>query len=280
VQLIDNKLAAGHALVVDGLSAESDYSVIVSSQTDDGREWKTEAQTLRTAVLVMDEWIEAENMPTRTVGRAEDPGWNLDGNGYLAVSRNFPQSGPYRFEVRARGEYRQNWPRLSLRLDENELANFTINSAVYKDFVFQGELAAGTREVKLAFTNAGQDRQLIVDRLHVQFVSDPGPEPESPPTALALRHFPNPFRDLTLFTVDLPASGRISLKIFDLQGREVVTIIEAEKAAGQYDFAWDGADAARQAVAAGAYFAVLQYQAETGGRTQKQVQKRKVLYIK
>jgi hypothetical protein len=282
VQFVDNKLTTEHALVIDGLAPETDYAVIVSSQTNDRREWKVAAQKLRTAVAVMDEWIEAESVPTRTVGRRERLGWNLDNDGYLAVSLDFPQVGPYRFEIRARGEYRQSWPRLSLRLDNTELAGFTINSAVYKDFVFQSEIAAGTREVKIVFTNAGEERQLIVDWLHVQFARAAAPEtePESLPGSLALRHFPNPFRELTLFTVDLPASGRISLKIFDLQGREVVTIIEGEKTGGQHDFAWDGTNVAQQAVAAGAYFAVLRYETATNGRSQTQVQKQKLLYLK
>jgi hypothetical protein len=282
VQFIDNELATEHALVIDGLAPETDYSVIVSSQTNDHREWKVAARTLRTAVVVMDEWIEAESVPTRTVGRRERPGWNLDNAGYLSVPLDFPQAGPYRFEIRARGEYRQSWPRLSLRLDEAELANITINSAVYKDFIFHGELGAGTREVKIVFTNAGEERQLIVDWLHVQFdrAAEPETEPKSPPGSLGLRHFPNPFRELTLFTVDLPAGGRIALKIFDLQGREVVTIIEGEKTAGQHDFAWDGANAAQQAVAAGAYFAVLRYETATNGRSQIQVLKQKILHLR
>jgi hypothetical protein len=282
VQFIDNKLSTEHALVIDGLAPETDYAVVISSQTNDRREWKVTAQTLRTSVVVLDEWIEAEGMPARTAGRREPPGWNLDDYGYLAVTHNFPQTGPYRFEIRARGEYRRSWPRLSLQLDGAELANFIINSAVYKDFVLQRDLASGSHEIKLAFANAGEDRQLIVDRLHLQFVRalESEPEPDSPPSSLALRHFPNPFRELALFTVDLPARGRISLKIFDLQGREVVTIIEGEKAAGQYDFAWDGTTAARQAAAAGAYFAVLRHETKAAGWSQVQVRKQKVLYLK
>ena len=286
IQFVDNKLTREHALRLDGLAPETDYKITVSSQTEDRREWKTVAGTLRTSVVVMDEWLEAENLPTRTVGRRERPGWNLDENGYLSATLDFPQTGPYRITIRGRGEYRHGWPQLSLRLDENELAARGINSAVYKDFIFEKQIAAGSHELKLVFTNAGDDRQLIVDRVHVQFIRAVNPEPDSGavaqslPTSLALREYPNPFYELTLFQIELPAAGRTTLKIFNLQGREVVTIIDEIKTAGQYDLAWDGRDAARTPVAAGTYFVVLRHQTESGGFLHIQEQKQKVLYLK
>ena len=289
LQFVDTKLTREHALVIDGLSAETDYKITVSSQSDDRREWKTVASPLRTKIVVLDEWLEAENMPTQTVGRRENPGWNLDADGYLSARLNFPQTGPYRFEIRARGEYRSgSWPQLSLQLDGNEIAASSINSAVYQNFVFEKQIALGAREVKIAFTNASHNRQLIVDRMHVQFVravtSEPDSSsetPSSPPTALMLRNYPNPFRDLKLFKVDLPANGRVSLKIFDLQGREMVTIIDEDRVAGPYDFVWDGKDEAGLPIAAGTYFAVLKHQtAAEGGMMQTQQQTQKILYLK
>jgi hypothetical protein len=289
IQFVDNNLTKEHALLIDGLAPETDYKVSVSSQAEDRREWKTVANALRTEAVVMDEWLEAENLPTRTVGRRERPGWNLDEEGYLSTTLNFPQTGPYRFEIRARGEYRRgSWPRLSLQLDDNELAGRGINSAVYKDFFFEKQIAAGSHEVKIAFVNAGEDRQLIVDRLHVQFVRAVTPEPEpnsgpdaqSPPSSLALRTYPNPFRDLKLFQVELPSAGRISLQIFDLQGRVVATIIDEDRLAGLHDFVWDGRDGAGLQVAAGSFFAVLRHQVEAGGLLQIQEQSQKILYLK
>ena len=286
LQFIDNKLTREHAVLLDGLAPATEYQITVSSQTDDRREWKTVANSLRTAVVVMDEWLEAETLPTRTVGRRERPGWNLDENGYLAASLNFPQSGPYRFTVRGRSEYRQKWPRLALQLDGAEWAARELNSAIYQDFVFEKQVTAGTHELQLVFTNAGDERQLIIDRIHIQFIRAAILEPDSstgsltPPTSLSLREYPNPFYVLTLLQMELPTDGQTTLKVFNLQGREVVTIIDEVKTAGQYTIAWDGRDAARAPVAAGTYFVVLRHQTEAGGLLQIQEEKLKLLYLK
>ena len=286
MQFVDSKLTKDHALLLDGLAPETTYKITVSSQTNDRREWKRVASLLRTKVEVMDDWREAEDMPARTAGRRESPGWNLDNNGYLAASLNFPQSRAYRFTIRARGEYRQGiWPRLSLLLDNNLLAEGAINSAVYKNFIFEKNIAAGTHEVKLAFINAGADRQLIVDRLHVQAVQPLTPEPEpdldtTPPASLDLQVYPNPMRDLTLLKISLPNDGRGSLKIFDLQGREVAAIFDGEINAGSQILSWNGRDKNSKPLATGIYFAVLESLLETDGRIDRQMQRQKILYLK
>jgi len=170
IQFVDNRETTSHDLIVDGLSANVNYTVKIFSQTADGREWKSTPQNLVTAVVVMDDWREAESMPTKTAGRAEPPGWNLSANGYIATTLNFPQTGLYTFTIRTRGECRQSiWPNLLLELDGTQLMSRSINSAIYKEFIVSGQISAGSREVKIRFTNDGNDRQLIVDWLHVQF---------------------------------------------------------------------------------------------------------------
>jgi hypothetical protein len=178
IQFIDAAYTTQHEMIIDGLAANIKYKIAVLSQAPNGREWKTIVQCVLTDVVVLDRYIEAESMPTKTVGRAELPGWNLDRNGYLATTVNFPQSGAHRFEILARGEYRQQtWPKLTLEIDNVKPDTLTINSAVFKWFNSTREIAAGTRTVKLGFANAGNDRQLIIDQLHIQFIGVPATPP-------------------------------------------------------------------------------------------------------
>jgi hypothetical protein len=53
------------------------------------------------------------------------------------------------------------------------------------------------------------------------------------------QNFPNPFNPTTLIRYSIPESGIVTLKIYDILGREVAQLINEEKAAGSYDFTFD-----------------------------------------
>jgi hypothetical protein len=77
------------------------------------------------------------------------------------------------------------------------------------------------------------------------------------PTAHALHPgVPNPFNPSTRLRFDLAGSGRVSLRIHDLAGRRVRTLVDGEVLpAGAHERIWDGRDAAGRPVAAGTYLA-------------------------
>jgi hypothetical protein len=53
------------------------------------------------------------------------------------------------------------------------------------------------------------------------------------------RNYPNPFNPSTIIKYSLAQSVRITLRIFDLLGREVVKLIDEEKPAGEYVTNWN-----------------------------------------
>ena len=74
------------------------------------------------------------------------------------------------------------------------------------------------------------------------------------PTKFALnQNFPNPFNPLTSITFNLPNKLFVSLKIFDLIGREVATIVSEELSAGTYSKQWNA-----NGMTSGVYFYRLQ----------------------
>ena len=75
-------------------------------------------------------------------------------------------------------------------------------------------------------------------------------EPTSSPTVYELyQNYPNPFNPSTKIKFDIPKSGFVSLKIYDITGREVSTLVNSELATGRYEFEWNGGQ-----FASGVYF--------------------------
>ncbi len=64
-------------------------------------------------------------------------------------------------------------------------------------------------------------------------------EGEAAPTAFALRApFPNPFREATTLTFDLPTAADVRLEVFDALGRRVATLAEGPRPAGTHEVAF------------------------------------------
>ncbi|MBK9302499.1 MAG: VCBS repeat-containing protein [bacterium] len=104
-------------------------------------------------------------------------------------------------------------------------------------------------------------------RLHVR----QGVPVSAPPAPVAglrlLEPYPNPFNPATTLRYDLPRSGRVELRVYDVAGRLVRTLRAGEvEAAGRREAVWDGRDDAGRAAAAGAYLVRLSANGETLGR--------------
>ena len=71
---------------------------------------------------------------------------------------------------------------------------------------------------------------------------------------------PNPFNPATMISFNLPegASEQVSLKVFDLRGRLVRTLVDGAGEAGTYSVFWDGRDHAGRRVSSGVYLYRMQ----------------------
>ncbi|MDZ7723081.1 MAG: right-handed parallel beta-helix repeat-containing protein [candidate division KSB1 bacterium] len=65
---------------------------------------------------------------------------------------------------------------------------------------------------------------------------------------------PNPFNPATTISYQLPEAAHVTLKVYDLRGREIATLVDAEKDAGFREIRWNGRDALGQSAASGVYF--------------------------
>ncbi len=88
---------------------------------------------------------------------------------------------------------------------------------------------------------------------------------QSTPSEFALhQNFPNPFNPQTNIPYDLAESGDVVLRIYNLLGQEVRTLVSERQAAGRYKVQWAGMDDRGVSVSSGIYF----YQVSVAGKFQ------------
>ncbi|MFH1502191.1 MAG: M14 family zinc carboxypeptidase, partial [Candidatus Eisenbacteria bacterium] len=73
---------------------------------------------------------------------------------------------------------------------------------------------------------------------------------------LAVANYPNPFNPRTSVRYEVPSAGHVSLRVYDVAGRLVKTLVDTElESGGRHEVEWDGRDESGAPVAAGVYFA-------------------------
>ncbi|MEZ4689013.1 MAG: T9SS type A sorting domain-containing protein [Ignavibacteria bacterium] len=72
-------------------------------------------------------------------------------------------------------------------------------------------------------------------------------------------NYPNPFNPVTNLGFGISELGFVSLKVYDIEGKEVVTLVNENKTAGYYNVQFDGSK-----LSSGVYF----YRLETKGFVQ------------
>ncbi len=77
------------------------------------------------------------------------------------------------------------------------------------------------------------------------------------PTSFALnQNYPNPFNPVTHIVFDIPANwtASVTLRIYNVQGQLVQTLVDGYLPAGRHEIIWNGRDTAGQPLSSGVYF--------------------------
>jgi hypothetical protein len=76
---------------------------------------------------------------------------------------------------------------------------------------------------------------------------------QSLPTEYAISYYPNPFNPSTTFRYQLVEDAHVSLTVYDIMGREIATLVQAQQSAGYHSAQWDGKDSDGKQLSSGIY---------------------------
>jgi len=77
---------------------------------------------------------------------------------------------------------------------------------------------------------------------------------ENPASYLTTQNYPNPFNGPTIIEYRLPEISEVEVIVYDLRGREVVTLVHGLQEAGRHRINWDGKRHGGAQVSSGIYF--------------------------
>ena len=83
-------------------------------------------------------------------------------------------------------------------------------------------------------------------------------KPDLPTVFRLVGNSPNPFNPLTKIAYHVPYESNVSIRIYDVAGREVRVVVDDVVDPGRYQAVWNGQDEAGEAVGSGVYFCVME----------------------
>jgi hypothetical protein len=97
--------------------------------------------------------------------------------------------------------------------------------------------------------------------------SDTGGPPVLPSAYRLEQNFPNPFNPKTVIAYSLAEASTVTLRIYDILGREVKTLVNATQPQGRYLPTWDGSNNEGGPASSGVYFYRLEAMGISGTST-------------
>lgn len=199
--------------------------------------------------VITDIDVQLEDTPTGSIsGNIEIPGGSPVGTIYLACfgySRTpirflrMSSAGKYIFETLAKGKYI-----ISVFHDVNENGMFDLDEPyAYTPFLLDLGLDSSLTDIDLILTSNPRMLTSVESKEKSYSIEQ----------FLLSNNYPNPFNPSTTIEYNVPQKSFVTIKVLNLLGEEVSTLINEEKVAGDYKIEWNGKDEKGREVPTGIY---------------------------
>lgn len=160
-------------------------------------------------------------------------------------------SNPYTITAVGNGStvLRSNNGGYSFTWQENPVQNITYYGVHFYNAYF-GLAVGGNGKIIRTVSGGGDSSQVI----GINNISN-----EIPKSINLYQNYPNPFNPVTTISFDIPQRSFVSLKVFDMLGREVALLVNQDLNAGKWDYDWEA-----KGVSSGIYL----YQLNVNGNVQ------------
>ena len=178
---------------------------------------------------------------------------NLE-NGSVSMNFDIPSGGDHFMRIFYNAESTQDlqislddevvFPSVSFGPDENNVVTETFAIA-----------DAGVRKVTFSTTGG----PINLDWMQIMSVTSTSTDRHMLPEGYALKqNYPNPFSRRTIIEYEMGQTGHALVQVFDLLGRRVATLVNADMPSGVHQIEWDGRTDNGAVAASGVYFYRMQ----------------------
>jgi len=120
-----------------------------------------------------------------------------------------------------------------------------------------GKLSPEYQMAVMPVMNPNKSAEVIVLGVEEQLGKPEDESDQSGQMISGLRIVPNPFNPRTKIAFSLKSGEDVTLAIYDVRGRKVVTLVSGPMAAGDHGVEWNGVDGRGQQLPSGVYFSQL-----------------------
>ena len=118
-------------------------------------------------------------------------------------------------------------------------------------------LPDGTGGAVVTWYNIFAPIGIFAQRISGQGNTPPTDTGQNPPVPLFARNYPNPFNPSTTIVFGIPEASHVDLRVYDVAGRLVRTLLNERTEAGSHEVVWNGTDESGSTVSSSVYFYML-----------------------